>query len=188
MAPVKQKHIRDNQSPFMNKDIHKAIMTRTRLRNRLLKEPTPMNELAFKNKGITKVADTFNKYFVNIGNTLKIDKDKRFLVETNDVFDLVLRAIKKYSFHPSILSIKEKMNNNVFFFQNVSYEEILNEINSLQNFNNALLKCQPVSILPSLSKIYERLIYHQIHQMTENALSTFKCGFRKKNIALSMLS
>ena len=137
MAPVKQKHIRDNQSPLMNKDIHKAIMTRTRLRNRLLKEPTPMNELAFKNKGITKVADTFNKYFVNIGNTLKIDKDKRFLVETNDVFDLVLRAIKKYSFHPSILSIKEKMNNNVFFFQNVSYEEILNEINSLQNFNNA---------------------------------------------------
>ena len=72
-----------------------------------------MNELAFKNKGITKVADTFNKYFVNIGNTLKIDKDKRFLVETNDV-----RAIKKYSFHPSILSIKEKMSNNVFKLSN----------------------------------------------------------------------
>ena len=33
-----------------------------------------MNELAFKNKGITKVADTFNKYFVNIGNTLKIER------------------------------------------------------------------------------------------------------------------
>ena len=33
MAPIKQKHIRGNQSPFMNNDIHKAIMTRTRLRN-----------------------------------------------------------------------------------------------------------------------------------------------------------
>ena len=32
MAPIKQKHIRGNHSPFMNKDIHKAIMTRTRLR------------------------------------------------------------------------------------------------------------------------------------------------------------
>ena len=41
MAPIKQKHIRDNQSPFMNKYIHKDIMTRTRLRNRFLKEPTP---------------------------------------------------------------------------------------------------------------------------------------------------
>ena len=40
MAPIKQKHIRGNQSPFMNKDIHKTIMTRTRLRNRFLKEPT----------------------------------------------------------------------------------------------------------------------------------------------------
>ena len=28
MAPIKQKHIGGNQSPFTNKDIHKAIMTR----------------------------------------------------------------------------------------------------------------------------------------------------------------
>ena len=48
MAPIKQKHIRGNQPPFMNKDIHKAIMTRTRLRNRFLKEPTEMNRLAYK--------------------------------------------------------------------------------------------------------------------------------------------
>ena len=55
-----------------------------------------------------KVVDTFNKFFVNIGNTLKVAKDKQFLVETNDVFDPVLMAIKKYSAHPSILSIKKK--------------------------------------------------------------------------------
>ena len=39
---------------------------------------------------------------------------------------------------------------------------------------------RPVSILPLLSKIYERLIYNQINQMTENVLSIFRCGFRKK--------
>ena len=77
-----------------------------------------------------KVADTFNMFFVNIGNTLKINKDKRFLVETNDVFDPVLKTVKKYSGHPSILNIKEKMNNNMFSFRNVTYEEILNKINS----------------------------------------------------------
>ena len=181
-----------------------------------------------------KVADTFNKFFVNIGKTLKIDKDKQFLVETNDVFDPVLKAIKKYSAHPSILRIKEKMNNNVFSFRKVTYEEILIEINSLdtskstqsedipfkiikdnadifanfilQNFNKCIIdgkfpdqlkkadvspvfkkgnrndktNYRPVSILPSLSKIYERLIYNQINHMTENALSIFQCGFRKK--------
>ena len=73
-----------------------------------------------------KVADTFNKLFVNTGNTLKIDEDKQFPVETNNVFDPVLRAIRKYSAHPSIISVKEKMNNNMFSFRNVTYEEILN--------------------------------------------------------------
>ena len=46
MALIKQNYIRGNQSPFMNKDIHEAIMTRTRLRNRFLKEATPMNRMA----------------------------------------------------------------------------------------------------------------------------------------------
>ena len=48
MAPIKQKHVIGNQSPFMNKDIHKAIMTRTRFRNKFLKEPTPMNRPVYK--------------------------------------------------------------------------------------------------------------------------------------------
>ena len=48
MAPVKPKYIRGNQSHFMNKEIHKAKMTRTRLKNRFLKETTPMNILAYK--------------------------------------------------------------------------------------------------------------------------------------------
>ena len=126
------------------------------------------------------------------------------------------------------------MNNNLFSFRKVTYEEILNEINSsdtskstqlevipckiiknnadvfanfiLQNFNKCIIdgkfpdqlkkadvslvfkkgnhndktNYRPVSILPSLSKIYERLIYNQINHMTENALSIFQCGFRKK--------
>ena len=38
-----------------------------------------------------KVADTFSKFLMNIGNTLKIDKDKQFLVETNDIFDPALK-------------------------------------------------------------------------------------------------
>ena len=83
-----------------------------------------------------KVVDTFNKFFVDLRQILKKDKDKWFLVETLDVFYPVLKAIKKYSAHPSILSIKEKMNNNVFSFQNVNYEEKLNEINSLDTWKS----------------------------------------------------
>ena len=44
-----------------------------------------------------KVADTFNKFFANIVSTLKVEKNKLFLVETNNVFDpnLAFLASKK---------------------------------------------------------------------------------------------
>ena len=38
---------------------------------------------------------------------------------------------------------------------------------------------RPVSVLPNLSKIYERLIYNQISNYFENILSKFQCGFSK---------
>ena len=42
-----------------------------------------------------KVADSFNKFFVNIGKNLKIDKDKQFLAETMylTLFERQLRNI-----------------------------------------------------------------------------------------------
>ena len=36
-APIKRKHIRANEAPFMTKDLHKAIMKRSKLRNKFLK-------------------------------------------------------------------------------------------------------------------------------------------------------
>ena len=59
---------------------------------------------------------------------MQIEKDKQYLVETNDLFDPILKAIKKYN---SNTSIKEKMNNSVFSFRKVPYEEMLNEVKSL---------------------------------------------------------
>ena len=38
---------------------------------------------------------------------------------------------------------------------------------------------RPVSILPNLSKIYERLIYKQLSIFSNNIMSKFQCGFRK---------
>ena len=38
---------------------------------------------------------------------------------------------------------------------------------------------RPVSILPSISKIYERLMYYQINNYMENKSSKYLCGFRK---------
>ena len=202
----------------MNTDIHKAIVTRTRLRNRVLKEPTQMNRPAYKKQGsycislirqnkkqyydslnvnhikvnknfwrvvkpnfsnkifgsnrvilrdggkficdTEKVADIYKVavIFVNIENTLKIEKDKQFLVETNDAFDSVLKAIKKYSTHHSVLSIKEKMNNNVFYFRKVTYEEILNETNSLNTSKSAQSEDNLFKIIKDDADIFANFI------------------------------
>ena len=126
------------------------------------------------------------------------------------------------------------MNNNAFSLRNVTYEDILNEINSLdtskstqsedipfkiikdnadifanfilQNFNKCIIDGKfpdqlkkadlspvfkqgnhndksnypPVSILPSLEKIYERFIYNQINQMAGKCLINISVWFSLK--------
>ena len=43
-APIKERYIRANNSPFMNKTLSKAVMTRSRLRNKFTKNPIPENK------------------------------------------------------------------------------------------------------------------------------------------------
>ena len=38
---------------------------------------------------------------------------------------------------------------------------------------------RPISILPNLSKLYERLMYNQIYAYFDKLLSKFQCGFQK---------
>ena len=38
---------------------------------------------------------------------------------------------------------------------------------------------RPISILPNLSKVYERLMYNQISPYFDSVFSKFQCGFRK---------
>ena len=38
---------------------------------------------------------------------------------------------------------------------------------------------RPISLLPALSKIFEKLLYYQLHNYIESKLSKFQCGFRK---------
>ena len=42
-APLKKKFVRGNQAPFMNRDFHKAIYTRTRLQNKYWRDPSTEN-------------------------------------------------------------------------------------------------------------------------------------------------
>ena len=47
-APCKIKIIRANEAPFMNRELKKSIMTRSRLKNKYLRSPSTQNILAYK--------------------------------------------------------------------------------------------------------------------------------------------
>ena len=47
-APLKTRYVRANNSPFMNNDIYKAIMVRSRLRNKYLNLKTEESKNAYR--------------------------------------------------------------------------------------------------------------------------------------------
>ena len=98
------------------------------------------------------------------GCLYRVDKNKRLLAETNDVSDSVLKAIKKYSTHPSVLNIKEKMNNNVFSFRNVTYEEILNEINNMDTSKSTQPEDIPFKIIKDNANIFASFILQNFNK------------------------
>ena len=45
---MKRKYVRANEAPFMTKELHKAIMIRSRLRNKFLKNKNEINRSNYK--------------------------------------------------------------------------------------------------------------------------------------------
>ena len=63
-APLKEKLIRANTGPFMNKELSKAFMTRSRLRNKYLRDRTNENKVHYNKQ---------RNYFVNLLRKSKRD-------------------------------------------------------------------------------------------------------------------
>ena len=77
---MKEKYIRRNQAPFMNKSVRKAIMVRTQLLNKFRKENSFINELAYKRQRnfCTKLIKKTKRNFYNNLNVNKITDSKSF--------------------------------------------------------------------------------------------------------------
>ena len=75
-TPRKTKYVRANNSPFMNKNISKAIMTRSRLRNKFLRNRTPENKIAYnhqRNFCVSLIRETKREYFNSLNEKLVTD-------------------------------------------------------------------------------------------------------------------
>ena len=183
-----------------------------------------------------KISEIFNDFYSHAVHNLNIEP---YMSETSSHCELlledpVLKAIKKYVNHPSVLKIKDSIpKDSSFSFNATDMNSVIKEIFKLNNsktspiesipskilkynydifapkilmdFNSSLLtgifpnnlkladvspifkkdnrhfkdNYRPVSILPALSKIFERLMNYQINIYMEDKLSVYLCGFRK---------
>ena len=83
-APQKKKHVRGNNKPFMNKNLSQAIMQRTKLRNKFLKDPTEYNNISYtkqRNWCVSLLRKEKKEYFANLNKRDIIDDKKPFLSE-----------------------------------------------------------------------------------------------------------
>ena len=76
-VPIKNRYIRENQRPFMNKTLQKAVMTHSRLRNKFLKNKTQSRETAYKKQRNYCLSLQRKKKFENL-NTKNIIDNKMF--------------------------------------------------------------------------------------------------------------
>ena len=75
-APLKKKYMRANNQPFMNKTLSKAVMNRSRLRNKFLKNPDNTNKLnytKYRNYCTKLFRKVKKKYYNNLDIKLVVD-------------------------------------------------------------------------------------------------------------------
>ena len=78
-APRKKKFLRGNHSPFMNRELSKAIMTRTRFRNKFLKNRSDANRAIYikqRNYCVSLLRKTKREYYSNLNEKDVIDNKK----------------------------------------------------------------------------------------------------------------
>ena len=115
---------------------------------------------AFREEIITddeRVAEIFNKFFSGAVKSLDINYYKFFswdcIFSEND--DPILKAVEKYSKHPSILKIREHYpQNDNFSFQPTNFADVLNEVRCLDESKSSPVESLPARVLKDIADVF----------------------------------
>ena len=151
-------------------------------------------------------AEIMINFFSDVAINLEVDRNIH--TEATNASDPVTRAIEKYNNHPSIIKLNQqkfyqkdniptikilkdnkdictvllKTDINRCIIDSIFPINLKNaDITPVFNNEDRLLKTnyRPVSILPTITKIYEKLFYIQIYEYFNSIFSKYLCGFRK---------
>ena len=196
-APMKTKYVRGNNAPFMNKKLSKAIMTRSRLRNKFLKNPDEVNKINYnkqRNYCVNLLRKEKKNYFNNIDLKLLTD-NKQFwktikpFFSDKHIISRKITLIENDEIISNDIQVAETMND--FFSNSVeklnikgyeitsNYEmgndNILNIINKFKNHPSILKIKERVNINDKFSFTNCTLadIDLEIHKLNTNKPTTF---------------
>ena len=164
-APKKQRHVRANQSPFMNNKLNKAIMNRSRLRNRFLKNKTEENKKAYnrqRNYVVSLLKKSKHEYYNNL-NTKDIIDNKKIWTTVKPLFSDKISSNNKIILieNGNILSeqrdVAEVLNN--------AFSNILTDLN-IPQYNDPTINLEGIDnpILEAIENIKIILAYKLFYQ------------------------
>ena len=148
-APRKKKHARGNQMPFFNKELSKAIMTRTKLRNIFLQNRSEENRIRYtkqRNFCVSLLRKTKKRYYENLNEKFVVDnklfwKTVKPLLSDNVAGKDEIHLIENNELVKTDLETAEVLNN--FFsniVQNLDISRYSNGEPLVSNTNDATLK------------------------------------------------
>ena len=227
LVPLKKKIIRGNQQPFMNKILNKAVMYRSSLRSKFLKDRSEINKAAYNKqrnycvnlfrrqkkryfedldpKNITdnnkrfwktikpllsdkqtsseniillegnnlitedqKVAETLNNFFIKAVPNLNLEINKTFLSCTEGISDPILKVIKMYEKHPSIILIKEHVTkSDKFSFSKVTVNDAEKELTLLDTGKSCLKSDIPTKVLKDNINLFSTILSNSFNESQE---------------------
>ena len=101
----------------------------------------------------TLVSEELNNFFQNAIKTLNINENSYIVDSSSSITDPVDKAINTYKNHPSILLIKQKLENvDRFSFKDVSVSEIEEELRELNSHKAIAFGNIPTKLLKQSSK------------------------------------
>ena len=168
IAPVKVKVLRFNNH---TKSLRKAIMLRSRLKNNFY-------------KGLMKTRTTVRSKGIFVLNYCASPKKTILVILMSNVFLTTNNQDTKNSINTYLSELKIFINN--FPKEGVFPDDLeLVDITPIFKKEDSLKKeiYQPVSILPHLSKVFERILHKQIQSFMKKMFSPYLCGFRKSHNA-----
>ena len=158
-APVTKKFIKGDHTPFMNKKLGKTIYSRSRLHNKFYESPSKENKVLYKkqrNKCALLRRKSINKYFNNITKYGLATKIPPKLVKLAAGF---LAA-----------PLSKTMNNSISegAFPNEAKIALVFPIDKTTPDQISVLSYKLVSILPTLSKIFGKVIKNYLMKSMNN--------------------